>query len=201
MNKLLIILGIVCLSVQLQAKMNVQFGAGIDLFGKQTFSNSSLGSDSAVNTGVSLYGELLSAGKFITGDMLLGVGMEYQLPRELKDLSPDLHKRQYSYLPIYATIKYVVLPIGISPEVLLQAGYNVLVSQKNFEYSQTEGFSANGGFYWAIGGGVDFKPFVLQLLYKSTNSSYEWDDIGDSVEHMESNNVNSQLSLQLGIRL
>jgi len=201
MNKLMFFLALVCVSVQLQAKTMVQLGAGLDLLGHQTFSNSSLGSDSGVNTGVSLYGELLSSGKFFTGNMLFGIGMEYQLPRELKDLSPDLHRRQFSYLPLYITLKYVVLPVGISPEVLLQGGYNVLVNQKNFDYSQTDGFSANGGFYWAIGGGVDFKPFVLQLLYKSSHSSFEWDDVSTSVQHLESNNVYSQLSLQLGVRL
>ncbi|GEM_PF-2176375 len=201
MKKLMFILAVAFLAVQLQAKLMVQLGAGIDLAGKQTFSNETFGSDSDVNTGVSLFGELLSAGEFLTGEMLFGLGMEYQVPRELKNLSPDAHKRQYSYLPVYATLKYVLLPVGITPEAQVQFGYNFLVSEKNFELDASNNFTANGGFYWAMGAGVDFKPFLVQLLYKSMQSSFEWNDVSASVQGMESNNVQSQLSLQVGVRL
>jgi hypothetical protein len=177
----------------------IQAGVGLDLNGQQTFSNSTLGEDGDVNTGVSLYGELLSGTRVATGNLLFGMGVEYQLPREMKDLSPTAHSRQFSFLPIYATLKYVILPLPISPEVIVQGGYNFLVNHKNFEFDNSHKISANGGFYWAAGAGVDFKPFVVQLMYKSNQSSFKWTDV--NFGELKSTNVNSQLSLQLGIRL
>lgn len=199
MKQFMFILVVACLFIPLQATVLFQAGLGIDVNGKQTFSNDNLGSDSDVNTGVSLYGEVLSGSPMAMGELMFGVGMEYQVPRELKNLNPDLHKRQFSYLPIYATLKYVVLPTSLSPELILQGGYNFLVNHKNFEYSDTQGFSANGGFYWAAGVGMDFKPFIVQLMYKSNKSEFEWDDV--DLGQMQTNSVNTQLSLQLGIRL
>ncbi|MDD4309003.1 MAG: hypothetical protein PHO32_01350 [Candidatus Cloacimonetes bacterium] len=199
MKRLIFLLAAGCLSLQLHATIKVQLGAGLDLNGKQTFSNSALGEDGDVNTGVSLYGELLSSSKLVIGDMMYGIGMEYQLPREMKNLSPTQHSRQFAFLPIYATLKYSILPLTISPEVIVQGGYNFLVNEKNFEFDTTHALTANGGFYWAAGAGVNFKPFVVQIMYKSNQSSFKWSDV--NLGELHSNNVNSQLSLQLGVRL
>lgn len=199
MNKLIIIMIICLCALQLNARTMGQLGVGLDLNGKQSFSNATLGSDSDVKTGVSLYGEVLDSDKVGPGNLIYGLGIEYQLPRELKNLSPDAHKREFSFLPIYATIKYVLLPIIISPEVIVQGGYNLPVTHKNYDTAETNGMKVSGGFYWGMGAGIDFKPFVFQVMYKSSQSNFKWNDI-DS-ENLESTNTNSQLSLQLGIRL
>ena len=199
MKRLMFLLAVGCLALQLHATTKVQLGAGLDLNGKQTFSNSTLGEDGDVNTGVSLYGEILSSSKFASGDMLFGIGVEYQLPREMKNLSPTLHSRQFAFLPIYATLKYSMLPGTISPELIVQGGYNFLVNEKNFDFDATHAVTANGGFYWAGGAGINFKPFIMQIMYKSNQSSFNWSDV--DLGELHSNNVNSQLSLQLGVRL
>lgn len=199
MKKLMFILVVGLLAFQVHADTMIQAGVGLDLNGQQTFSNPDLGKDDDVNTGVSLYGELLSSTNIVAGDLIFGVGLEYQIPREMKDLSPEEHNRQFSFLPIYTTLKYVILPLPISPEVILQGGYNFLVNHKNFEFDSTHALKANGGFYWAAGAGVDFQPFVIQLMYKSNQSTFKWTDV--NLGELKSNNVNSQLSLQLGIRL
>ncbi len=195
-----IMITIICwFALQLGAKTMGQFGIGLDLNGKQSFSNATLGSDSDVKTGVSLYGEILTSGNVGPGALLYGLGLEYQVPRALKNLSPDEHKREFSFLPIYVTAKYVFLPISISPEVIVQAGYNLPITHKNYDTSDTNGMKVSGGFYWGMGAGIDIKPFVLQVMYKSIQSNFKWNDI-DS-ENLTSTNTNSQLSIQLGIRL
>jgi hypothetical protein len=176
-----------------------QLGISLDVNGKQSFSSEIFSHDSDVKTGASLYGEILSSVKAGPGDLLYGLGLEYQIPRELKDLNYDSHKRQFSYLPIYLTGKYVFLPISISPEVILQAGYNLPVVNDNYDGSTVNNLKVSGGFYWGMGAGVDIKPFVMQLMYKSGKSTFTWDNIDFHTYNTTS--TNSQLSLQLGIRL
>ncbi|MDZ4183184.1 MAG: hypothetical protein U1B83_09925, partial [Candidatus Cloacimonadaceae bacterium] len=147
MKRITFILVIALLFIQLQATVKFQLGAGVDLNGHHTFSNDTLGEDSDVNPGISIYGEVLSSRPLAIGDLMFGLGMEYQIPRELKLLSPAQHRRRYSYLPIYATVKYVLLPTAITPEAIVQGGYNFLVNHKNFEVDDSYNLSANGGFY------------------------------------------------------
>ena len=199
MKRLTIILVLCVFTVLLSARPMLQFGLGLDVNGKQTFSNSTLGNDSDVKPGASLYAELLSSKKAFTGDMLFGLGMEYQLPRELKNLNPDLHKREFSFLPVYFTLKYVILPIQITPEVLVQAGYNLPITHKNYDTNATDGLKVSGGFYWGMGAGVDIKPFILQAMYQSTQTNFKWNDI-DS-KNLKSTNTNSQISIQVGMRI
>ena len=199
MNKLIIIILICWAAGQIFANPMLQFGVGLDVNGKQTFSNDALGNDTDVETGASLYAELLSSQKALTGSMLFGMGLEYQIPRELKGLNVDAHKRQYSFMPVYLTLKYIILPVPISPEILVQAGYNLPVTHKNYDTNTTEGLKVSGGLYWGMGVGLDIKPIVLQVLYQSSQSNFKWNDI-DS-ENLKSTNTNSQISLQIGIRI
>lgn len=199
MKKLIIVI-IIWAAFQLEARMMVQFGVGLDVNGKQSFSNAALSHDSDVETGASLYGEVLSSHKLGSGNLLTGLGLEYQIPRELKDLNIDSHKRKFSYLPIYLTGKYVFLPLSISPEAILQAGYNFPVYTDNYESSATDNLKVSGGFYWGIGLGVDIRPLVIQLMYKSSKSTFKWDDDVDA-ENLKTTSTNSQISLQLGLRL
>ncbi|MDD2227871.1 MAG: hypothetical protein PHY48_00490 [Candidatus Cloacimonetes bacterium] len=197
MKKLLVLVLIVWCALQLRAEMMGQFGVGIDVNGKQSFSNALFSTDSDVKNGASLYGEILSSEELGSGDMIFGLGLEYQIPRELKDLNYDSHKRQFSYLPIYLTGKYVFLQSSISPEIIAQAGYNLPISNNNYEYSAINNLKVSGGFYWGMGAGVYFKPLVVQVMYKSGKSTFTWNNI----ESLETTSTNTQLSLQLGIRL
>lgn len=198
MKKLLIFTIIICSALLLEARVTGQFGLGLDLNGKQSFSNVALSRDSKVNTGVSLYAEVLSAERVGPGDMLFGLGLEFQVPRELKSKNLDLNTRKFSYLPIYLTGKYVLTPILLSPEVIVQAGYNLPAYSDNYAHSAVNNLKVSGGFYWGMGFGVGFKPIVLQAMYKSSQNTFSWKDI--DAQNLETSSTNSQLSLQLGLR-
>ncbi|MDD3102833.1 MAG: hypothetical protein PHY24_01295 [Candidatus Cloacimonetes bacterium] len=57
MKKLIIVIFIIWAAFQLEARMMVQLGVGVDVNGKQSFSNAALSQDSDVETGASLYGD------------------------------------------------------------------------------------------------------------------------------------------------
>ncbi|MCB5261185.1 MAG: hypothetical protein LHW64_02645 [Candidatus Cloacimonetes bacterium] len=199
MKKLILLTIILWAAFQMEARVMVQFGAGLDLNGKQSFSNAAFSEDSDVETGASLYAEVLSSDQVGLGKLLLGLGLEYQIPRELEDLSLDSHTRKFSYLPVYITGKYVLLPILLSPEIIAQAGYNLPMSNDNYTHSAVNNLEVSGGFYWGLGAGISFKPFVIQAMYKSSKSTYDWEDV--DFENLKTTSTNSQISLQLGIRL
>ena len=202
MKKLLILIIIVWSALLLEARVKGQFGIGLDLNGRQSFSNAAFSHDSDVKTGASLYAEVLSAENIGPGDLLFGLGLEYQIPRELKDLSWDSHTRKFSSLPIYLTGKYALMPILLSPEAIIQAGYNLPISNNNYEHSSeiVNNVKVSGGFYWGLGLGVGFKPFVLQAMYKSSESTFSWKRDVD-LPNLKTTSTNSQLSIQLGVRL
>lgn len=199
MKKFIVLIIVIWATQYAQARLMVQFGAGLDVNGKQTFSNDEFSHDSDVRNGASFYAEILSADKLGPGDLLFGLGLEYQIPRELKDLNFDSHTRKFSYLPIYLSGKYVLLPLTISPELILQGGYNLPVYTDNYEYSAIDNLKVSGGYYWGIGLGMDIKPLVIQAMYKSSKSKFSWDDL--DFENLKATSTNSQISLQLGIRL
>ncbi len=199
MKKLIILTIIIWSVVLLEARVMGQFGVGLDLNGKQTFSNAALSRDSETNTGVSFYAEVLSSEAVGPGAMLFGLGLELQIPRELKNPNLDSQVRKFSYLPVYLTGKYVLTPILLSPEMIVQAGYNLPAYNDNYAHSVVNNLKVSGGFYWGMGLGIGFKPFVLQAMYKSSQNTFSWKDI--NTQNLETTSTNSQLSLQLGLRL
>ncbi len=196
MKKLLFIALVLCLASGAMAKINLQAGVGLDLFGKESFSNALLGEDSEANPGLSIYAELLSAKVYSLGRSRMGIGAELQLPRKLEDFGTAEHRRQVTNLPAYATFKYVILPTDIAPEIIGQVGYNFLLSHKNYEVNNNP-VNATGGLYWGAGLGLDYETVVLQLMYKSHRTEFKWEDV--SLQELRSTNTHSQLSVQLGI--
>jgi len=196
MKKLLILSMLLALAASAFAGIKLQAGLGLDLFGKESFSNATLGDDADVNTGLSMYAELLVAKTYSIGRSRMGIGAELQLPRKLEDFGTAEHRRQVTNLPAYATFKYVILPTDIAPEIIGQVGYNFLLSQKNYELNNNP-VNATGGLYWGAGIGLDYETVVLQLMYKSHETEFEWTDI--NLQEMRSENTHSQLSIQFGI--
>lgn len=199
MKKSIILIIFIWCAFLLNAKVIGQFGLGLELNGKQSFSNAAFSYDSDVKTGLSFYAEGLLGEKIGPGDILFGAGFEYQLPRELKELNADLHERKFSSLPIYLTGKYVLNDVLLSPELIVQMGYNIPISHNNYKYSGINNVEVDGGLYWAMGAGIGFRPLVLQLMYKSSQSSFSWVDL--DLRNLKTTSTNSQISLQLGVRL
>lgn len=200
MKKLILLIIIIWSALLLEARVMGQFGIGLDLNGRQSFSNAAFSRDTDVKTGASLYAEVLSSENIGPGDLIFGMGLEYQIPRELKDLNWDSHTRKFSSMPIYLTGKYALLPVLLSPEMIVQAGYNLPITTDNYEDSVVNDVKVSGGFYWGMGLGVGFKPFVLQAMYKSTQNTFSWKRDVDAA-NLKTTSTNSQLSLQLGVRL
>ena len=195
MKRLILLIIIIWSALLLEARVMGQFGIGLDLNGKQSFSNALFSHDSDVKAGASFYGEALMSERIGPGNLFFGGGLEYQMPRELDKLSEDLRTRKISSLPTYLTGKYVLTSVLLSPELIVRAGYDIPITQDNFQYTDV-----NGGLYWAMGAGIGFKPLVLQLMYKSSQNSFSWKENID-LPNLEATSTNSQLSIQLGVRL
>ena len=200
MKKLIVLIIIIWSAFQMEARVMGQFGAGLELNGRQSFSNAYLSHDSDLKTGASFYGEALMGEPIGPGNLLFGGGLEYQIPRELKDLNWDSHKRKFSSLPIYLTGKYVLTSVLLSPELIVRAGYDIPIKHDNYNNPDISNLDVEGGLYWAMGAGIGFKPLVLQLMFKSSQSSFSWKDDLDLL-NLKTTSTNSQLSIQLGVRL
>ena len=137
-------------------------------------------------------GELALEGyKSITDNFDLGLGLAYQFhaDRDNQDVPGGYYTgADYKSLPVYLTAKYNFnLNSEIKPYLKANVGYSF-----NFDGSDLEakGTGANAGqdekistdvengLYWALGGGVEYKNFTLDLMYAVTKAETEakdWD--------------------------
>lgn len=142
---------------------------GLDMFGSFTMENDDLNfdEDEDVNIGVFLGAEGAMA---LSETFYAGLGLRYQLPRELDvDDSDD-----FSFIPIYVLLQLNFPMEGnIVPYIVGHIGYNFFISDpENLEDAisadagQEVTFDTEGGLYWGIGGGVYITENVsIQALY------------------------------------
>jgi hypothetical protein len=152
------------------------------------------------------------------GNVLYGIGAEYQLSREV-DLSEydSEAKPKFGYTPVYALVKFQLpLMLSFKIEALGHIGYNLFRYDddyaEDYEYSDSyyyekETFKSVGGLYYAYGAGVVLGDrIVVQALVKNNKSALDWDYQYQSIwgdMEFESGTMeieNTQFQLSAGFR-
>lgn len=135
-------------------------------------------------------GELALEGyKSLTDDFDLGLGLAYQFHAERKTQNiesdggnPKGTGGEYKSIPVYLTAKYNFnLNSQYKPYLMANLGYsfNFDSSDAKFKWdggSDTVGIKVDNGLYWALGGGVEYNNFTVDLMYAVTKAEAENDE-------------------------
>jgi hypothetical protein len=190
MKKKLFILLLLLLYSVLEATV-MQLGAGLDFGGshERKINNHLYNWD--VHTGVSPFWEVLAESE----PLLIGLGVEYQIPRKIWGSGSDA---RFSFLPVYATVRYDMQGELIVPELIAQAGYNFFFANHSYTSINGPDTDLDGGLYLGLGAGVLLSDeFVLQLLYKynTGKATYKFPFPATTVDVR-----NDQFNLSIGVR-
>ncbi|MFH1282198.1 MAG: hypothetical protein ABII27_00860 [bacterium] len=151
---------------------------GIDISGKHKSDGTityndypfSVSLNEDVKDGVSFTGEYIS---YMNDHFGLGGGITYQIPRKESD-----YDGKFNFIPIYGLFKLRTVPQTIDQPSFYftgQLGYNVFAGDSDYKL----GGSLDGGLYYGLGGGLQFKNGLLfELLYSVNNGSYEYSESG-----------------------
>lgn len=108
---------------------------------------------------------------------MLGLGAAYMLPRAIDE---DWPEGKFSRLPVYA-LAQIPFPSGdITPFLAVHLGYSFLFADSEmkdwWKKTTTGTLSTEGGFYWAVGGGIILSNNVqFEFLYRSQRGSFTLD--------------------------
>lgn len=217
MKKLTLLLGMLVVACLAFAQLRVQAVMGMDTSGNHEISVNSDSQDFDVKTGYSPSIEAFA----VNGNVLYGVGAEYQLDREI-DLEDNYYDKEeglspkFGFTPIYALVK-LQLPLAqaFKIEALGHVGYNLFRYNDDYaedgEYSEGSYYGsvkckAEGGLYYAYGAGVVLgEKIVVQMLVKTNKASMDVNyEYGDS-SYYESYKynmdiVNEQVQFSAGLR-
>lgn len=130
------------------------------------------GDNYTVNTGYSVGYEYTVP----QGPLEYGAGFEYPFYRTVQGNSsltiPD--GSQFNFIPVYGVIKYNFNDDKqAQPYVTARLGYNFVYGDSNFTKNIS---SLTGGFYYAVGVGMNFNQIVAEILFSSnhgTGKSYD----------------------------
>jgi hypothetical protein len=167
----------------------LQFDLGIDVAGITNECSDEMEYEDDYNLaiGISPAIEFMMQHKSI----LYGIGAEYQVQRKVD--YPDTYVGDFKmgFIPIYLVGRYqFTVPVAFQPEVVAQAGYNILTGNDNYEADGT----LSGGIYWGVGAGVTIQEkYLIQLMYKTNYGQWEW--MGAEMDI-----TNSQINIGLGYR-
>lgn len=183
-----VLLGLVALSavsfaVQGDTYLNARFGG--DLGASYTgyeYSGVDILSDETDGFG----GELALEGyKSLTDNFDLGLGIAYQFhaDRDKQEISEagnagEISGVEYNSLPIYLTAKYNFnLDSGIKPYLKANLGYSFNFGSSDFKAKEDgtgdvfkTNTEAENGLYWALGGGLEYNNFTVDLMYAVTKA-------------------------------
>lgn len=149
---------------------------GVDVLGEADVEYSIPGSEGEtgdVDNGFSLALE----GLMDFESFMLGVGVSYLFPRGIDENSPTTPDGKFGTLPVYAVLNVPFRGGELVPFIAVQLGYNFLFidsdMKKSYEAAaQSAGYSdasvsAEGGLYYAFGGGIIFSNNIqAELLYR-----------------------------------
>lgn len=164
----------------------VQFNFGLDVKSchDRFFSNPNWENETVL-LGFSPSIDIVNQGKYFD----IGIGLEYQLPREIE----NSNGAQFNFIPIYSVWRLTIIPTKSRElEAICHFGYNFF--DFNDEYL-TGDYSSTGSFYWGAGLSLVLgKRLVMQSLYKENRAT---------VDYLNSNNQikNSHITLSLGLRI
>ena len=110
-----------------------------------------------------------------TRDVEAGVGVEYQVPRELKD-DPD---EEFNFIPLYVYGKMYTGSRGSSAFISGRFGFNLYKGNSDYE-GGADGLDS--GLYYAVGFGLVLsrgKHFEFMYAVNNGTKDYDPDDVDD----------------------
>ncbi|OQY42482.1 MAG: hypothetical protein B6227_02000 [Fusobacteriia bacterium 4572_74] len=191
-----ILLGLVALSAvsfAAQGDMYLNTRIGMDLGAK--YDKISEGGLTDKTDG--LGGEIALEGyKSITDNFDLGLGLAYQFhaDRDTENIYDDGDKFkisgvEYDSIPVYLTAKYNFnLNSEIKPYLKADLGYSFNFNPSDFEasdgsHSEKAEMEVNNGLYWALGGGLEYNNFTVDLMYAVTTAESKPKDEDDEKDN------------------
>lgn len=122
-------------------------------------------------------------------NLITGLGMGYQREGEVK--IDGKNYKLINKIPAYATIKYRFNETGrYKPYIKLNLGVAIPYTRSDLDRS---GVKAKTGFYYAVGGGVEYENIIIDLSYQYSDNELDGEYNGD-IEI-------SKLTLGIGYRL
>lgn len=183
-----VLLGLVALSAvsfaQSDTYLNVRFGGDFGAsYDKVDDEGRTVLSDDTDGFG----GELALEGyKSLTDNFDLGLGLAYQFHADRETQSIDKEEdnlkgsgAEYKSLPVYLTAKYNFnLDSQIRPYLKANLGYSFNFDGSDVEISNDLGnmkidMDLDDGLYWALGGGLEYNNFTVDLMYAVTTAEAE----------------------------
>lgn len=122
-------------------------------------------------------------------NLITGLGIGYQRESEIRVKGKNC--QIIDTIPIYATIKYRFNDDGIyKPYIKLNLGVSIPYTKSELERT---GVTAETGFYYSLGGGMEYKNMIVDLSYQYNRNKLDGDYDG-KIEI-------SKLTLGIGYRL
>ena len=122
-------------------------------------------------------------------NLITGLGTGYQRQSEVSVGGENFGI--VDTIPIYATVKYRFNEEGIyKPYIKLNLGVSIPYTREDLERT---GVTAETGFYYSVGGGVEYKNILIDLSYQYNENKLDGEYDG-GVEY-------SRLTLGIGYRL
>jgi opacity protein-like surface antigen len=125
-------------------------------------------------------------------NLITGLGTGYQRSSEMRIEGGDKYGI-IDTIPVYATIKYRFNEEGTyMPYLKLNLGASIPYTRSALKRT---GVEAETGFYWAMGGGIEYKSFIFDLSYQWNRNKFDGDYDGE----IEFSRVTFGVGYRLGI--
>ncbi|UUV17549.1 porin family protein [Fusobacteria bacterium ZRK30] len=124
----------------------------------------------------------------LTDNFDLGLGLAYQFHGDREDKSNgtsqgnlDSKGGEYNSVPLYLIAKYNFhMDSEFTPYLKANLGYSFNMGSSDIEYSFTDANKSGkteteveNGLYWAIGGGMEYHNFTVELMYALNKAKSE----------------------------
>jgi len=115
--------------------------------------------------------------KILNENIDLGLGVAYQVHATRKHFdytsNVDVSGVQYSSIPVYVTGRYnFLLNSEAVPYLKTNLGYSFNFDSSDLETKnttngdkRTDSTDVTGGLYWGIGAGIEYKNYIMELMY------------------------------------
>lgn len=95
-------------------------------------------------------------------NLITGLGTGYQRASEARIEGVDY--KVIDTIPVYATVKYRFNETGVyKPYIKLNLGVSIPYTRSDLDRA---GLTAETGFYYSLGGGVEYKDMIIDLSYQ-----------------------------------
>jgi opacity protein-like surface antigen len=100
-------------------------------------------------------------------------------------------------IPIYLTVKYRFdTPTNISPYIKVNLGASIPYTRSDLERTGTE---AQTGFYYALGGGLEYHSFIVDISYQWSSNKTDKTSDGGYDSKVEFSRITLGIGYRLGI--